>query len=110
MTSIKVWSKNTKSFQPLVKNSRGLWQIVEHVLKAGDKIYAYFNSNGWCLGLIQYCRKSNEFYFISPTSNKYTDLNEELEIRTVAEQEKYIRQANDPEEQEEAFYEKIRNI
>jgi hypothetical protein len=115
ITDINVWFDETNSFKPLVKNSRGRWQIAEQTLRVGSTLYLYLFDYGWQLCITQYCNKEKIYYFVTTKKilpgNKqwaiYLDENFaevfeflDLEVRTVEEQDALIREAEASEQEE----------
>jgi hypothetical protein len=77
----------------LVKNQRGRYCIVEKELTCGSVIYAYIKGEGWCLGRIEYADSKGGYYFLCESKKFFARLDEDLEVRTLAEQEELIREA-----------------
>jgi len=77
----------------LVKNQYGKWCIVEKTLSSGSPLYAYIEGKGWCLGRIEYADSKGGYYFLCESKNFFVRLDEELEVRTVAEQKALEREA-----------------
>jgi hypothetical protein len=84
----------------LVKNQCGRYCIVEKELTCGNMIYAYIEGEGWCLGRIEYADSKGGYYFLCESKRLFTRLDEDLEVRTVAEQDALIREAEASEQEE----------
>ena len=74
----------------IVKNENGRWCIVEKELTCGNTLYVYIPGNGWTLGRIEHSEKFGGYYFLSSSDDCYR-LCENIEVRTVQEQNELIR-------------------
>jgi len=110
LNHIKVLAENKTSYKPLVKNSYERWQVAEQTLRVSSTLYLYLGEYGWQFSTIQYCNKKKMYYFVTKkrisTDNKQlalyldNDFNfNNLEARTVAEQEALIKEARASEQE-----------